>query len=121
MPPEKRDPAYLWDMLGACEAITRLVRGTNFEEFLADEVRLRALERLFEIVGEAAGRVSATTRQAQPRIPWTSVIGMRNVVSHEYDRLDYRKMWDTASRDVPQLVELLRPLIPPPPADTETL
>ena len=116
---EKRDASYLWDMLEACQSITRLVQATTFEQLLGDEMRLRALERLFEIVGEAARRVSPGTRQAQPQVPWTNVIAMRNVVSHEYDRLDYRKMWDTATTDVPHLVEALRPLVPPPPPDPE--
>jgi uncharacterized protein with HEPN domain len=106
-------------MLQACEEIARLIQPMSFEQLRADQVRLRALERLFEIVGEAARRVSPATRQAQPQIPWTSVIAMRNLVSHEYDRLDYRKMWDTARTDVPRLAELLRPLIPPPPPDPE--
>jgi len=119
MPPEKRDAAYLWDMFEACQEIGRLVQATTMEALLADRVRLRAMERLFEIVGEAARRVSIATRQAQSQIPWSSVVAMRNVVSHEYDRINYQEMWDTATTDVPRLIELLRPLIPPLPPDME--
>lgn len=75
-----------------------------------------SLVRLVEIVGEAAGRVSLSTRQRHPQIPWPQIAGMRNRLIHGYDFVDYDILWQTVSEDLPALVAALQPLIPGPPA-----
>ena len=61
-----------------------------------------ALTRLMEIVGEAANRVSQSTRQANPKIPWPRIIGMRNRLIHGYDVIDFDLLWDTVTNDLPR-------------------
>ena len=56
MPPEERDPAYLWDMLDAAQTVRQLVAGLSVNSYLRDRRTQLALERGIEIVGEAAGR-----------------------------------------------------------------
>jgi len=57
MPPDARNPAYLWDMLGAARNGMAVVAGVDFEFFATDTTRKLALERAIEIIGEAAKRV----------------------------------------------------------------
>ena len=76
--------------------------------------------RLIEIVGEAAGRVSATTRQRHPQIPWLQIAGMRNRLIHGYDFVDYDILWQTVSADLPALVAALEPLVSASPEDLES-
>ena len=79
MPPDSRDAAHLWDMLAAaCEAGV-VVAGITLEAFLEDRIRLRALERMLELLGEAARRVSLQTQASIPHIPWRALIGQRNL------------------------------------------
>lgn len=112
MPPDP-DAAHLWDMLDAANTLMSLTQGENFEEFLSNvQIRLSS-ERLLEIIGEAARRVSDPYRQAHPEIPWQEIIGLRNVISHQYDGLDYRQLWSIVMQDVPKLVVALAPLVPP--------
>ena len=75
MLPEERDKAYLWDMLDAAMAVEEFIRGKTYEEYLSNRMMRGAVERYVEIVGEAARRVSETTKQAHPEIPWPSMIG----------------------------------------------
>ena len=66
MPPEGRDPAYLWDMLEAARNGMAVIDDVDFDSFALDTTRKLALERAVEIVGEAARRVSPEVRAAHP-------------------------------------------------------
>ena len=68
--------------------------------------------RRIEIIGEAARRISPEIRTAYPDIPWTEMIGMRNLMIHDYDDIDLEIVWSTVQRDLPRLIDLVGPLIP---------
>ncbi|HSN88285.1 MAG TPA: HepT-like ribonuclease domain-containing protein [Thermoanaerobaculia bacterium] len=69
--------------------------------------------RNLQIIGEAARKVSDESRATHSGIPWTEIIGMRNRLVHEYFRIDVEKIWETARDDIPALVRLIEPLVPP--------
>jgi uncharacterized protein with HEPN domain len=70
----------------------------------SDRLLQLALERLAEIVGEAANRVSRETQARFADIPWREVIGMRHRVSHGYDAVSHDTLWDTVVTDFPTLI-----------------
>ena len=67
--------------------------------------------RRFEIIGEAAGRVSQQLRDENPSIPWSEMRGMRNRLIHRYDDIDMDIVWDTVEQDIPRLVTQLERLV----------
>jgi len=71
----------------------------------------RALERCIELVGEAATRLPLEWRERHPDIPWRQNTGMRNVMIHGYDVVSNDVLWDTATRDIPELRAKIAPLI----------
>jgi uncharacterized protein with HEPN domain len=83
MRPEERDAAYLWDMLSAAREVRTMLQ-VSLAQFQAALIVMRATERCIEIIGEAARRVSKTTQQLQSEIPWSDLIGQRNILAHEY-------------------------------------
>ncbi len=107
---EDRDPAYLWDMLQAARDAASIVANATRESFLGDRVRLLALERSLELVGEAARRVSDTLRKKHPQIPWKEMIGLRNILAHDYGRIDHEKLYTTATNEIPKLITALEGL-----------
>jgi uncharacterized protein with HEPN domain len=117
--PEDRDPAYLWDMIEAARAIVDFTRDLTPEEFLtpgrSGEIMRLAVERELEILGEAAHRVSLPFRNEHVEIPWKEMVGLRNVISHEYDKVDYMEIYRIVCERIPELITLLEPLVPPPP------
>jgi uncharacterized protein with HEPN domain len=122
MRPEERDPAHLWDMIEAAQAIVDFTRNLTLEEFLQAgrdrEITRLAVERELEILGEAARRVSSRFCNDHPEIPWKEMVGLRNVISHEYDKVDYTRIYRIVHERIPELITLLEPLIPPaPPVD----
>ena len=72
-----------------------------------------AVVRALEIVGEAAGHISEKFRETHPEIAWHKMIGMRNRLIHEYFRVNYGAVWDTVKNDLPDLIEVLKELVPP--------
>ena len=109
----QRDDAYLLDILIAARKARKFLEGVTWEEFKRSELHQNAVMRALEIIGEAARRVSQQTRDAHPEIPWTQMIGMRNRLIHEYFRIDLAAVWDTVQNDLPGLIELIEPLVPP--------
>jgi uncharacterized protein with HEPN domain len=111
MKPENRDAGYFWDMLEAARETRELMQGVTLEALLADFKIRRALERTLEIIGEAASRVSESSRTMHQEIPWAAVIGQRNVIAHRYAALDYGLLFATATREVPALVARLEQIV----------
>lgn len=111
MPPDPRDAAHLWDMLTAAREAGAVVKGVPPDAFLEDRLRLRALERTLELVGEAARRVSSACQSSNPEIPWRALIGQRNLLAHEYGRINATLLYRTAAVDVPILIRSLERII----------
>ena len=65
-----------------------------------------------QIIGEAASRVSPETQGAHPKIPWRRIVGMRHRIVHDYMDIDEDILWVVVTRSLPELMELLTPLVP---------
>jgi uncharacterized protein with HEPN domain len=111
MKPLERDAAHLWDMLDAARLATEFAAGIDLDRLLADARTRYAIERVLEIIGEAAGRVSPQTRAGHPEIPWTGIIGIRNVLAHEYGAIDYRRLYAVIVAGVPALTAALEAIL----------
>ncbi len=88
------------------------LEGKAKEEFFKDIQCQDAIIRRLEIIGEAAGRVSMATTTKFQNLPWKKMVGMHNIMIHEYEDVDLDIVWDTVQNDLPPLVNLLAPLIP---------
>lgn len=108
-----RDEAYLLDMQIFSRRAQRYVSGVTWEQFEQDEVTQTAIAYVIQVIGEAANRVSAEFRSAHPEIPWHEIVGMRHRLVHGYRDIDIIKVWDAVQNDIPALLELLEPLVPP--------
>lgn len=107
----QRDLSYVADIVQAARLAQAGVATTK-KKFLDDWMRQAAVARQFEIIGEATKRISTGFRTKHPQVPWRSMAGMRDMLIHEYDSVDYEEVWQTARRDIPQVIALLEPLIP---------
>jgi uncharacterized protein with HEPN domain len=108
-----RDPAWVLDMLQASRKAIEYARGLDEEQFQASGLHHDAILRQLTIVGEAAKRLSAEFRASHPEVPWRQVAGFRDVVVHDYARVDLQEVWRIVREDLPALVTLLEPLVPP--------
>lgn len=117
MRPEERDAALLFDMLRHAREGAAFVAGRTWDDYQRDLMLRRAVERSVQIVGEAAARVSRPFRDAHPDIPWRPITAQRHILVQDYADIHDDKIWRVATAYLPQLIERLSLLIPPPPTD----
>jgi uncharacterized protein with HEPN domain len=91
-------------MLNAAKLAQDFVANTSLEVFQDDLMRQAAVTRQFEIIGEAARRISEDSQAEVPEIPWHQIIGLRNRIAHEYDRINLVRIWDTIHLALPELI-----------------
>jgi len=72
-----------------------------------------AVIRKFEVMGEAAGKVSTAFCAAHPEIPWKQMSGLRHRLIHDYGDVRLDIIWRVTKEMLPGLIDTLRPLIPP--------
>lgn len=106
------DDAAIVDILAFAARAQRRTTGVDAGRFAGDEGLQDAVIRCLGVVGEAAARVSAATREAHPEVPWALMVGMRNRLVHEYTEVDMDEVYRTVTSDLPDLVRLLAPLAP---------
>ena len=106
-----RDPAErVKDMLEAVAAIERYV-GRGKAAFEEDELLQGWFVRHLQIIGEAARALPQDVRDCVPDIPWSKIIGMRNVLVHGYFEIDTEIVWDAVTKDLPLLKPALERLL----------
>ena len=109
----RRDDAWLLDMLLAARDVVDFARGRTRDDLNTDRQLVLSLVKSIEIIGEAAARISQETREAHPDIPWPKIVAMRNRLVHAYFEINLRRVWEVVQNDVPDLIALLEPLVPP--------
>ena len=63
------------------------------------------------IIGEAVRAIDPATRQKYPAIPWREIAGMRNILVHDYFRINEAVVWETVEKHVPVLKEEVRKIL----------
>jgi uncharacterized protein with HEPN domain len=88
------------------------VQDAERDDLDTDLLLHHAVSYALGIIGEAATHLSDGFRDAHPEIPWRQIIGMRNFLFHDYAGVDDSILWDTATLEVPRLLELLKDILP---------
>jgi uncharacterized protein with HEPN domain len=117
MPANNRDIASVWDMVRAIRYIQSFTENLSFEEYLDDIRTISAVERQFEVLGEAARRISDEFRQTHSGIDWQRVVGLRNIVIHRYDEVDQDILWRIIRGELDPLLIRIESLLPPLPEE----
>ena len=94
---------YLLDILTAMNDARRFVEDLTFEELEGDQRTQYALQRTFEIIGEAAKQIDDSVRERHSHIPWRGMAGMRDMIVHEYFAVNLEVVWDTVHEDFPRV------------------
>ena len=98
----------VWDAMTACRTIQEFTAGQTLETYLADSMRRSAVERQFEILGEAFNRIDDVDPSFRGLFSeMGDAIGMRNRISHGYDRVDDEVVWITAGKPISCLADRL--------------
>jgi len=107
----QRDLVKCEDMRIHAERAQQFVGSCSYAEFLDDDMVQAAVIRCVEVIGEAARQVSEDTRRRAPAIPWLLIIGLRNILAHDYGAVDLERVYGVVTENLPELLVHLGSLI----------
>ena len=102
-----RNAQRIYHILQQAATIRDRIAGLNMDELVANADKMAATLYSLTVIGEAVRAIDEDFKSAHPDIPWRSIVGMRNFLVHEYEEVDYGKVWKVASEELPALVPRL--------------
>lgn len=97
-----------YDALQAAKAIAAFCEGKNFEDYRENDMLASAVERKFEIIGEALARVRRKHPEDLSIISDSAaIIGFRNILAHTYDHVEETLVWGIVSEKIPRFISEL--------------
>ena len=101
---------YIHDIIKSMEKITAYTSGMDFEDFIENELVYDAVIRNFEIIGEAAKNLPDYITDEHEDIPWSDMVGMRNILIHGYLGIDDSIVWNTVTI-LPDYINKLKAMV----------
>ncbi len=112
---QPKTPKLLEDIRDAAAFIQEAARGKTLDDYREDRILRQAIERSFEIIGEAMKRLALHDPESAARIgDYRQIIAFRNILLHGYDLVDHRLVWSTIQQQVPALLSDIAALLAPP-------
>ena len=105
------DRARLSHIVESARLISEWTAGVKKEQFFEDIMLQEAVIRRLEVIGEAAKNVSPQLKEKYADIPWKEMAGMRDILIHEYFGVDLEEVWETVTRDIPELMRQLEAIL----------
>lgn len=102
---------YLDDILASAKKIQRYVGDSEFDDLIHDELKVDAIVRNFEIIGEASSKIQQDIKGKYPIVEWRKIADFRNILAHEYFGINYKIMWDIIKNKLPELKEIIEQII----------
>lgn len=98
---------YIQHVITEIEFLYRESENITEEQFMHDEVKMRAFARSLEIIGEAVKMIPENFRSSHSDINWKSFAGLRDKLIHHYFGVDYAIVWDVVKNELPTLYQHL--------------
>lgn len=95
------------DVLQCIIQIEMIVANISEDDFYADMIRFRAAERNFEIIAEASKNLPDSIKNEYPEVPWKDIVGMRNIIAHQYGSVDETFVWHAAKNSLSLLKDVM--------------
>jgi uncharacterized protein with HEPN domain len=93
------------------QRVLRFAEKLDKADLATNEEKQSAILYQIIVIGEATKRLSEEFRIQHPEIPWKDIAGMRDILAHQYDRVNLNTLWDAIETDIPELLALIQPLL----------
>ena len=111
MAASKSPRARLLHIRDEIEGVGAIVRGLSFAQYRSSYMHRRAVERAVQIVSEAAKALPPDYLARYPDAPWISIVGIGNVLRHEYQRLEDKQLWEIATVHLSKLQPIVAQML----------
>jgi uncharacterized protein with HEPN domain len=108
---KKNQMIYVKDIAASLNIIESHIKNMNYEEFSDDITTQDAVLRRLEIVGEAASKVDLEYRKSHPTIPWRNMIGLRNIIIHDYSSVNLEEIWRIVTEELKATIAEIEKLL----------
>ncbi|MFZ3065490.1 MAG: DUF86 domain-containing protein [Nitrospirota bacterium] len=102
---------YLEDILSSIQKIQNYAGDASLENIIKDEMRIDAIVRNFEVIGEASRNIPQEIKDKYPTVEWRKISDFRNILAHEYFGIDYDIMWDIIQSKLPTLQDNIKTIL----------
>ena len=103
---------YLFDIKQAAGLLADFTRSKSFEDFREDPMLRSAVERQFEVIGEALSQLAKVDHETAERISeYRRIIAFRNILIHGYAQIDHRLVWGVLESKLPTLSQEVEKLL----------
>lgn len=107
----RREPGVLLrDMLDHAREALDAARGRSRRDLDHDRMLQVFLIHMLQVIGKAASRMPTDFTQRRPQIPWSAMIGARNVIVHGYAQVDLDIVWRTLTEELPRSTGMVEQL-----------
>lgn len=98
-------------MLSEIAIAQKMMDGCTMEQFLQNEMLMRAVGMTVINIGELVKNLSDETRMQHPHIPWKAIAGFRDIAAHKYQTLRMEDVYETVAADFPALKEQIEEIL----------
>ena len=102
---------YLEDILEAIRRVFLYVEGLEYAQFVDDTMRVDAVTRNMQIIGEATRHLPSDLKAPYSHIAWKDIVGLRNIVTHSYFSVNLPIVWRTIEEDLPVLRDAVEKML----------
>jgi uncharacterized protein with HEPN domain len=100
---QPKDKAFIWDIYQASNDILEFTNNISAIDFENKKLIRFAVERQLLVIGEASHHLSTEFMNENPQIPWKQMIGLRNIIAHEYGEILTERIWMIVKNNIPEL------------------
>lgn len=102
---------YINEILKAISEIEEFTENFTYESFLENKMAIKAVAMNLVLIGENAKLIPLEVKRKYSRIPWTRMKSARNLLAHEYPKVEFKDLWDTAKCELPPVKPMLKEIL----------
>jgi uncharacterized protein with HEPN domain len=107
----KNFKVYIKEILESISEIEEFTENLTYESFLKNKMAIKAVSMNLVLIGENVKLLPPEIKQKYSQIPWKRMKSARNLLAHEYPKVEFKELWDTSKCELPPLKPLLKEIL----------